>query len=184
MNTDVTPYSVAINDSELEDLQLRLARTRWPECETVADWSQGIPLDYTRELTQYWATNYDWRVFEQRLNSWPQFKTEIDGIDIHFIHRRSPHENALPLIISHGWPDSLAGFHKIIDALADPTAHGGKAEDAFHVVVPSLPGFGFSCKPTNPGTSAVKIGQMWGQLMARPQETTGQSKSTHLVNIT
>jgi pimeloyl-ACP methyl ester carboxylesterase len=167
MSTDISPFTVAIADTELEDLQQRLARTRWPERETTDDWSQGIPLDYTRELADYWASTYDWRRFEKKLNGWPQFKTGIEDIDIHFIHRRSPHEDALPLVMSHGWPDSVAGFHKVIDALADPTAHGGKAEDAFHVVAPSLPGYGFSGKPAGPGTSAVKIGRMWGQLMDR-----------------
>ncbi len=167
MNTPISPFTVAIAYSELEDLQQRLARTRWPERETTDDWSQGIPLDYTRELANYWASAYDWRRFEKKLNGWPQFKTGIEDIDIHFIHRRSPHEDALPLIMSHGWPGSVAEFHKVIDALADPTAHGGKAEDAFHVVAPSLPGYGFSGKPASPGTSVVKIGHMWGQLMDR-----------------
>jgi pimeloyl-ACP methyl ester carboxylesterase len=167
LNTPISSFTVTIADSELEDLQQRLARTRWPERETTDDWSQGIPLDYTRELANYWASAYDWRRFEKKLNGWPQFKTGIEDIDIHFIHRRSPHEDALPLIMSHGWPGSVAEFHKVIDALADPTAHGGKAEDAFHVVAPSLPGYGFSGKPARPGTSVVKIGHMWGQLMDR-----------------
>ena len=130
-------------------------------------WDQGVPLDYARELARYWAEDYDWRRFEALLNSWPQFTTEIDGIDIHFIHRRSPEAGALPLVLSHGWPSSVAEFRKVIDKLADPVAHGGRAEDAFHVVVPSLPGYGFSGKPTGSGTSVEKIGRMWGQLMAR-----------------
>ena len=167
MNTAITPFKVNIPQSQLDDLQQRLDRSRWPEQETVDDWSQGIPLSYTRELAEYWATDYDWRRFEKKLNGWPQFTTEIEGIDIHFIHRISPHENALPLIISHGWPGSVVEFHKIIDALADPTTHGGGAEDAFHVVAPSLPGYGFSGKPTATGTSITKIGGMWGQLMSR-----------------
>jgi pimeloyl-ACP methyl ester carboxylesterase len=167
MSTSVTPFTVDIPQSELDELQRRLENARWPEQETVQDWSQGIPLSYTREIAQYWATDYDWRRFEKKLNSWPQFRTEIEGVGIHFIHRRSPHENALPLIISHGWPGSVVEFHKIIDALADPTSHGGKAEDAFHVVAPSLPGYGFSDKPATTGTSVIKIGTMWGQLMAR-----------------
>ena len=167
MNTAITPFKVNIPQSQLDDLQQRLGRSRWPEQETVEDWSQGIPLSYTRELAEYWATDYDWRRFEKKLNGWPQFTTEIEGIDIHFIHRISPHENALPLIISHGWPGSVVEFHKIIDALADPTKHGGEAEDAFHVVAPSLPGYGFSGKPTATGTSVTKIGGMWGQLMSR-----------------
>jgi pimeloyl-ACP methyl ester carboxylesterase len=167
MSTDITPFTVNIAEAQLQELQQRLALTRWPNEETVQDWSQGVPLAYTRELTDYWTSSYDWRRFENRLNSWPQFMTRIDDIDIHFVHRRSPHENALPLVISHGWPDSIVGFHKIIDALADPTAYGGKAEDAFHVVVPSLPGFGFSGKPRSSGTSVEKVGAMWGKLMAR-----------------
>jgi pimeloyl-ACP methyl ester carboxylesterase len=167
VSTEIKPYSVHINDAELQELQDRLARTRWPDQETSGDWGQGIPLDYSRELADYWAREYDWRRFESKLNSWPQFMTDIDGIDIHFIHRRSPEANALPLIISHGWPGSVVEFHKVIDALADPVAHGGKAENAFHVVAPSLPGYGFSGKPTQTGTSVEKIGNMWGQLMAR-----------------
>ena len=167
MTTKISPFTVAIPDDQLQDLKQRLARTRWPERETCQDWSQGIPLEYTRELAHYWANDYDWRRFERRLNEWPQFVTGIDGIDIHFIHRRSPHVDALPIIISHGWPGSPVEFHKVIDALADPVAHGGRAEDAFHVVVPSLPGYGFSGKPRSNGTSARKIGEMWGQLMAR-----------------
>jgi pimeloyl-ACP methyl ester carboxylesterase len=167
VNEEITPFTVDIADAALHDLQRRLANTRWPEQETSGDWNQGVPLDYTRELADYWTSTYDWRRFEKKLNSWPQFKTSIDGIDIHFIHRRSPHKDALPLIISHGWPGSVAEFHKVIDALADPTAHGGKAQDAFHIVAPSLPGYGFSGKPANVGTSVEKIGLMWGQLMAR-----------------
>ncbi|MEE4146388.1 MAG: epoxide hydrolase family protein [Halieaceae bacterium] len=167
MNTTISPFSVAITDTELQDLRQRLGQTRWPERETCSDWSQGMPLAYTRELADYWCTDYDWRSFEKKLNGWPQFTTDIDGIDIHFIHRRSPREDALPIIISHGWPGSVAEFHKVIDALADPQAHGGRAEDAFHVVVPSLPGFGFSGKPEATGTSVEKIGRMWGTLMSR-----------------
>lgn len=167
MDEGITPFTVDIADIELHDLHQRLANTRWPERETCSDWSQGMPLDYARELADYWASTYDWRRFEKKLNSWPQFKTNIDGVDIHFIHRRSQHDGALPLIISHGWPGSVAEFHKVIDALADPTAYGGNAQDAFHIVAPSLPGYGFSGKPANAGTSVEKIGHMWGQLMAR-----------------
>lgn len=163
----ITPFKVDIPESQLDDLRQRLALTRWPEKETCSDWEQGIPLEYTRELAQYWATDYDWRRFEQKINNWPQFITCIDDIDVHFIHVKSKHENALPLIISHGWPGSVVEFHKIIDALVDPTAHGGSADDAFHVVAPCLPGFGFSGKPETTGTSVEKIGSMWGQLMAR-----------------
>ncbi len=167
MSKDITPFKVAVPDAELDFLRKRLEQTRWPERETCDGWEQGIPLEYTRELAGYWATDYDWRRFENKLNGWPQFTTEIDGIDIHFIHVRSPREDALPLVISHGWPGSVAEFHKIIDALADPVAHGGDAADAFHVVAPCLPGYGFSGKPTSTGTSVEKIARMWGQLMAR-----------------
>ncbi len=167
MTPEIKPFTVAIADTQLQDLSRRLAHTRWPERETCGDWSQGMPLQYTRELASYWASDYDWRRFERRLNGWPQFTTDIDGIDIHFIHRRSPQANALPIILSHGWPGSVAEFHKIIDALADPVAHGGRPEDAFHVVAPSLPGYGFSGKPAATGTSVQKIGRMWGTLMSR-----------------
>ncbi len=167
MNTDLIPFTVNIGSAVLDDLQQRLDNARWPERETCEGWSQGMPLAYTRELANYWASGYDWRRFEKKLNSWPQFVTTIDDIDVHFIHRKSPHKNALPLIISHGWPGSIVEFHKVIDALADPTAHGGSAEDAFHVVAPCLPGYGFSGKPTHTGTSVEKIGRMWGTLMAR-----------------
>jgi epoxide hydrolase len=167
MSDAITPFTIDIPQQELDDLTARLQRCRWPEAETCNDWSQGIPLSYTNELAQYWAEQYDWRRCEQKLNSWPQFKTNIDGLDIHFIHRTSPHANARPLILSHGWPGSVIEFHKVIDALADPTGHGGSAEDAFHVVAPSLPGYGFSGKPTATGTDVEAIGRMWGKLMAR-----------------
>jgi len=167
MTIDIKPFTVDVPQETLDDLKQRLSLTRWPEKETVSDWSQGMPLSYSQELAHYWATDYDWRRFETKLNSWPQFITTIDDIDIHFIHVRSPHENALPLIVTHGWPGSFVEFHKVIDALANPTAHGGAAEDAFHVVVPCLPGYGFSGKPDEVGTSVEKIAQMWGQLMAR-----------------
>ncbi len=199
MNNDIYPFVVDVPESELVYLRNRLEQTRWPEAETTGNWDQGIPLQYTRELAQYWLQEYDWRRYEKKLNSWPQFKTEIDGLDIHFIHVRSPHENALPLIISHGWPGSVVEFHKIIDALTNPTEHGGKAEDAFHVVAPSLPGFGFSEKPASTGTSVEKIGTMWGQLMARLgyeryvaqggdwgsviTQSMGQSETTHCAGI-
>jgi pimeloyl-ACP methyl ester carboxylesterase len=167
MTTDISPFTVAIAETVLVDLRQRLANTRWPDRETCTGWDQGMPLEYTRELASNWAERYDWRRFEQGLNDWPQFMTTVEGIDIHFIHRRSPEPGALPLILSHGWPGSVAEFHKVIDLLADPVAHGGAREDAFHVVAPSLPGYGFSGKPQGSGTSARKIGQMWGQLMSR-----------------
>ncbi|HBQ40746.1 MAG TPA: epoxide hydrolase [Halieaceae bacterium] len=166
-DTTIQPFTVDISDADLEDLQRRLSTTRWPDKETCDDWSQGIPLAYTRELAGYWAREYDWRRCEAELNRWPQFRTRLDGIDIHFLHCRSPHADALPLIISHGWPGSVLEFRHIIDALVDPVAHGGSAADAFHVVIPSLPGYGFSGKPTGTGTSVERIGRMWGELMAR-----------------
>lgn len=167
MSDDIRPFTANIDAAVLDDLRTRLAMTRWPDEETCEGWNQGTPLVYARELAQYWAEEYDWRRFEQKLNGWPQFITNIDDIDIHFIHVRSPHEGALPLIISHGWPGSIVEFHKVIDALADPVAHGGDAADAFHVVAPCLPGYGFSGKPTQTGTTVQKIGTMWGKLMAR-----------------
>ena len=167
MSDTVSPFSIDVPQQALDDLAGRLASARWPEAETCDDWSQGIPLSYTRELAQYWSEHYDWRRCERMLNNWPQFKTPINGMDIHFIHRTSPHEQARPLILSHGWPGSVIEFHKVIDALADPTQYGGSADDAFHVVAPSLPGYGFSDKPTTTGTDVTAIGRMWGKLMAR-----------------
>ena len=167
MSTEIRPFKIEIPDAEIEDLRRRLASTRWPEKELVDDWSQGIPLSYVQEVCAYWGEKYDWRSREALLNQWPQFMTEIDGIDIHFIHVRSKHENAMPLVITHGWPGSVVEFQKVMGPLTDPTAHGGDASDAFHVVCPSLPGYGFSGKPTKTGTSVGKIGAMWGQLMAR-----------------
>lgn len=167
MSTEIRPFKIEIADAEIEDLRRRLASTRWPEKETVDDWSQGIPLSYVEEVCAYWSEKYDWRSREALLNQWAQFKTEIDGLDIHFVHVRSKHEDAMPLIITHGWPGSIVEFQKVIGPLADPTAHGGKASDAFHVVCPSLPGYGFSDKPSGTGTGVDKIGAMWAQLMAR-----------------
>ena len=167
MTDRVRPFTVSIEDSTLDDLQRRLQATRWPEAETCDNWDQGIPLAYSQELATYWANKYNWRRCENTLNSWPNYLTGIDGIDIHFIHRRSSHPDAMPLIISHGWPGSVIEFSKIIDALAQPELHGGDPADAFHVVAPSLPGYGFSGKPASTGTGVEKIGQMWGKLMAR-----------------
>ncbi|MGB8405339.1 MAG: epoxide hydrolase [Mycobacterium sp.] len=165
--TAVIPFRIAVSEGVVDDLHRRLANTRWPEAECVDDWSQGIPLSYTRTLAEYWADGYDWRAREAALNRFDQFTTEIDGLDIHFIHQRSPHPEALPLIITHGWPGSIAEFHKIIEPLTDPTAHGGRAEDAFHVVCPSLPGFGFSGKPTSSGWNVERIARAWDVLMLR-----------------
>jgi pimeloyl-ACP methyl ester carboxylesterase len=161
----VEPFRIAIPDDELIDLRERLRRTRWPERECVDDWSQGIPLAYTRDLAAYWADGYDWRAREKALNRFDHFMTEIDGLDVHFIHQRSPHPDALPLIITHGWPGSIVEFHKVIEPLTDPTSHGGRAEDAFHVVCPSLPGFGFSGKPTRSGWAVGKVAEAWETLM-------------------
>ena len=165
--TDLRPFRIAVPDDDLADLRRRLAATRWPEAECVDDWSQGIPLSYTRELAAYWADGYDWRARESALNRFDQFTTEIDGLDIHFIHQRSPHADAFPLIITHGWPGSVVEFQKIIEPLTDPTAHGGRAEDAFHVVCPSLPGYGFSGQPSTTGWNVGKIAQAWETLMVR-----------------
>ena len=167
MSTPVRPFRIEIPEADLGDLRERLARTRWPEAETVDDWSQGIPLAYTRELCAYWAESYDWRATEARLNALPQFVTEVDGLDIHFLHVRSPHPGALPLVLTHGWPGSVVEFEKAIGPLVDPVAHRGAAADAFDVVVPSLPGYGFSGKPGSPGWSVQRIAAAWAVLMAR-----------------
>ncbi|MEL6892434.1 MAG: epoxide hydrolase family protein [Actinomycetota bacterium] len=164
---EIRPFTIDVPDSVLEDLQRRLRDTRWPEPEPVDDWSQGTPLAYVQELCEYWASEYDWRDREAKLNRFDQFVTEIDGVDIHFVHQRSPHPDALPLILSHGWPGSIVEFHKVIEPLTDPTAHGGDAVDAFHVVAPSLPGFGFSGKPTETGWGVEKIARVFAELMAR-----------------
>ena len=165
--SEIRKFQLEVTDAVLDDLKKRLSMTRWPNKETPEDWSQGIPLGYMKELCDYWLHEYDWRAREERLNRFPQFITEIDGVDIHFIHLPSVHENARPLIITHGWPGSVVEFHKVIEPLADPTAHGGNAEDAFHVVVPSLPGYGFSGKPEVTGWGIEKIADIWGELMAR-----------------
>ncbi len=167
MSDQIRPYTVHVSDEEIDDLRNRLARTRWPEAEVVDDWSQGIPLAYTRELCEYWAADYDWRRFEAEVNARPNFVTEIDGLGIHFIHVRSSHEGATPMVLTHGWPGSMAEFLAVIDPLTDPTNHGGEADDAFHLVIPSLPGYGWSGKPTAPGTSVEWIASAWDQLMVR-----------------
>jgi len=163
----VTPFRVAVPQALLDDLQQRLALTRWPDRETGPGWSQGVPLQRMQDVVRYWQRTYDWRRAEAKLNAFPQFRTEIDGLGIHFLHVRSKHEHALPLILTHGWPGSVFEFLKTIGPLVDPTAHGGKAEHAFHVVVPSLPGFGFSDRPRNKGWNVVRIAKAWGTLMAR-----------------
>lgn len=165
--TAITPFEIHIADEQLEDLKQRLAAARWPDAETPDDWSQGTPLAYMKELADYWRTQYDWRAVESRLNALPQFKTELDGVDIHFLHVRSPEAEARPLLMTHGWPGSILEFMKVIGPLTDPVAHGGDAADAFHVIAPALPGYGFSGKPTTTGWGVEKIGREWGALMAR-----------------
>jgi pimeloyl-ACP methyl ester carboxylesterase len=163
----VRPFSFDVPEEDLADLRRRIAATQWPEKETVADESQGVPLATMQELARYWATDYDWRRCEAKLKALPQFITEIDGLDIHFIHVRSKHENALPLVVNHGWPGSIIEQLKIIDPLTDPTAHGGSAEDAFDIVIPSMPGYGFSGKPTSTGWGPERMARAWAELMRR-----------------
>ena len=165
--TAIQPFTVDVPEEQLAELRRRIAATRWPEAETVSDESQGVRLATIQELARYWMTEYDWRACEARLNALPQFITEIDGLDIHFIHVRSQHEDALPLVVNHGWPGSIIEQLKIIDRLTDPTAHGGDAEDAFHVVIPSMPGYGFSGKPTTTGWGPERMGRAWAVLMQR-----------------
>jgi pimeloyl-ACP methyl ester carboxylesterase len=167
MNAAVRPFRIDIAESVLDDMRARLHHTRWPDRELVDDWSQGVPLAYVRDVAEYWAERYDWRAREVALNRFDHFLSEIDGVDIHFIHQRSPHPGAMPLVITHGWPGSVVEFHKVIEPLVDPVAFGGDASDAFHVIAPSLPGFGFSGKPTETGWGVEKIGVVWAQLMAR-----------------
>src|SRR5262249_29927931 len=166
-DTTVRPFKINVPEEQVVDLRRRIAATRWPDRETVADQSQGVQLAKLQELVSYWGTDYDWRKIEAKLNALPQFVTTIDGVDIHFIHVRSRHANALPVIISHGWPGSVIEQLKIIDPLASPTAHGGSAEDGFDVVIPSLPGYGFSGRPTGTGWDPDRIARTWAQLMKR-----------------
>src|SRR6266511_2816707 len=163
----IHPFRVEVPEEALVDLRRRIGAMRWPEMETVADQSQGVQLATMRELARYWATDYDWRKVEARLQALPQFTTEIDGVDIHFIHVRSQHDEALPLIVTHGWPGSIVEQLKIIGPLTDPTAHGASAEDAFHLVIPSMPGYGFSAKPTETGWGPERMGRAWAELMTR-----------------
>jgi pimeloyl-ACP methyl ester carboxylesterase len=163
----IRPFHVSVPQAALDDLRRRVLATQWPEKETVTDTSQGVPLAAMQELARYWATDYDWRKVEAKLNALPQFITMIDGLDIHFIHVRSKHKNALPLLINHGWPGSIIEQLKIIGPLTDPTAYGGRPEDAFDVVIPSMPGYGFSGKPTSPGWGPERMGRAWAELMKR-----------------
>ena len=164
---EIVPFTLRIPQDELDDLRQRLVRTRWPEKEPVGDWSQGAPLDKVRALCAYWADGYDWRRCEAMLNGFGQHHTTISDLGIHFLHVRSPHADALPLILTHGWPGSVVEFHQVIGPLTDPVAHGGDASDAFHLVVPSLPGYGFSDRPSTPGWSVQRIATLWVTLMGR-----------------
>ncbi|WP_394846220.1 epoxide hydrolase 1 [Pendulispora brunnea] len=166
-NAAIRPFRVHFPKEDLVDLRRRVLATRWPDRETVADRSQGTQLNNLQELVRYWGTDYDWRTFERKLNSLPQFKTRIEGLDIHFIHVRSRYPNALPVLLTHGWPGSIIEFLGAIDSLTDPVAHGGRAEDAFDVIIPSIPGYGFSSKPTETGWDPVHIGRVWAELMTR-----------------
>jgi len=167
MSAEIIPFRIDIPESDLDDLRQRLRQTRWPDAETVDDWSQGIPLSYTRDLCEYWLQRYDWRACEASLKQFPQFRTSIDGLGIHFLHVQSPEAGALPLVLTHGWPGSIVEFRKVIGPLTNPVAHGGDAADAFHVVCPSLPGFGFSGKPASPGWGTERIADAWDELMTR-----------------
>lgn len=157
----IEPFVIAADEAALDDLADRLRRARWPERETLGDWSQGVPLNYLRDLCGYWAGRYDWRAAEARLNQIPQFTTRIDGLRIHFLHIRSPHRGAAPLIMTHGWPGSFMEFERALGPLTDPPAHGGDAADAFDLVVPSLPGYGFSGKPASTGWDVHRIARAW-----------------------
>ena len=166
-DTTVRPFRIEVPEEAITDLRRRIADTRWPERETVSDLSQGAPLAKVQELVQYWGSSYDWRKVEAKLNALPQFVTSIDGVDIQFAHVRSPHPDAMPLIITHGWPGSIIELLKVVGPLTDPTAHGGRAEDAFHLVLPSLPDYGFSGKPRDTGWDAIHIASAWTELMRR-----------------
>ena len=165
--TAVRPFQIDVPEEQLAELRRRIAATRWPSKELVDDRSQGVQLATMQELARYWATDYDWRACEARLNALPQFMTEIDGVDIHFIHVKSPHEDAMPLIMTHGWPGSVVELLETVGPLTDPTAHGGDAEDAFHLVLPSLPGYGFSGEPAELGWNVGRVAQAWAELMHR-----------------
>jgi pimeloyl-ACP methyl ester carboxylesterase len=167
MGLEIRPFLLEVPETQLADLRQRLRQTRWPEAEPVSDWSQGVPLAYLRDLCGYWADGYDWRAAEARLNALPLYQAEIDGIRIVFAHVRSPRPDALPLILTHGWPGSVVEFGKVVGPLADPAAHGGNAADAFHVVCPCLPGYGFSGQPDRTGWGVERIARAWAELMAR-----------------
>lgn len=163
----IFPFKLSITQAVLDDLQLRLRMTRWPHKETVTDWSQGVPLAAIQELCEYWQTRYDWRRCEMLLNSYPQYTTTIDGVDIYFLHIRSKYEDALPMLMTHGWPGSVLEFRHVISKLIDPEAHGGSSKDAFHLVIPALPGYAFSSKPSETGWNYKRTAQAWAVLMDR-----------------
>ena len=167
MNTDITPFQIAIPESDLDDLRTRLEHTRWPESEVVDDWTQGIPLSYLKEVCDYWKTSYNWRTVEKRLNALPQYTTKIDGLDVYFIHIRSSNEDARPLLLTHGWPGSVIEFLKVIGPLTEPVQYGASEAESFHLVIPALPGFGFSEEPSKTGWSVDKIARAWSELMLR-----------------
>jgi pimeloyl-ACP methyl ester carboxylesterase len=167
MSDEITPFRIEVPEAEIADLVARLQRTRWPEPATVDDWSQGAPLSYVQDLCRYWADKYDWAARQERLNSFAQHRTDIDGLGIHFVHVPSPHPGALPLVLTHGWPGSIVEFLEVIGPLTDPPAHGGDAADAFHVVAPSLPGYAFSDKPAGTGWGVERTARAWTALMAR-----------------
>ena len=164
---DINPFSIATTEQELADLKQRLALTRWPDEETPNDWSQGIPLAYMKEIQEYWLSSYDWPSRLEQLNRWPGYKTEIDGLDFHFLHIESDSPNAVPLVLTHGWPGSIVEFQKVIGPLTDPASFGGDDADAFHLVIPTLPGFGYSGKPAEPGWNIERIASVWDDLMLR-----------------
>lgn len=178
MSTDVAPFKVAVPEEDLVDLRRRLAVARWPEKEAVGDWSQGVPLEWLRDLCSYWGDGYDWRRCEDRLNAHDQFVTTIDGLDVHFLHVRSPNPDALPLLLTHGWPGSVLEFLDVIGPLTDPAAHGGDLADAFHLVVPSLPGYGFSGRPAAAGWGVPRhrrrLGDADGPARLRPVRGSGR----------
>lgn len=163
----VAEFRIQTSEAELADLKSRLARTRWPDWETTGDWTQGVPLAYMKEIQQYWLHDYDWLSRQELLNAWPAYKTDLDGLGIHFLHIRSPEANAVPLLLTHGWPGSIVEFQKVLGPLTDPAAHGGDPADAFHLVVPALPGFGYSDKPASPGWNVDRIATAWNELMNR-----------------
>ena len=167
MDASITPYKIQVPEEQLDDLKNRLQRTRWPPGETAQGWSQGVPLAEIQDLCEYWRESYDWRRCEAFLNSWPQFQTVVDSVRIHFLHIRSKHDDAVPVLLTHGWPGSILEFRHVIAPLTDPTAHSGSPEDAFHLVIPALPGFGLSEKPLDVGWNPVRIAKAWAVLMER-----------------